>query len=137
MASVRIAEDELTFTSSRSSGPGGQNVNKTSTRVTLHFDLESSLSLTTEQKALLRRKLATRISKRGTLQVVSQKHRSQSANKRETIERFFQLIDSALEKPRPRKPTKVSRSVRKRRLQEKAHRSDIKKRRSTAVSWEE
>lgn len=136
-ANLAIPEDELAFTFSRSGGPGGQHVNKTSTRVTLYFDVESSPSLTSEEKARLREKLGTRLSKRGILLVVSQKHRSQSANKREAIDRFVRLLHSALKKTRPRKPTHVPESVKQRRLQEKAVRARIKAFRSSRVPPDE
>ena len=78
---MEIADTELVFNMSRSSGPGGQNVNKVNTRVTLLFDLEGSTSLSAEQRALVRQRLPGRISKEGVLRVVSQRHRTQLANR--------------------------------------------------------
>ena len=77
---VSIGDDELVFTASRSGGPGGQNVNKVNTRMTLLFDLAGSPSLTDVQKRRVSKRLATRIDKQGRLRVVSQKHRTQEAS---------------------------------------------------------
>jgi ribosome-associated protein len=126
---IRIPEDELTFTASRSSGPGGQNVNKVSTRMTLCFDLEKSSSLTEEQKSRIRENLATRITKTGTFRVTAQKHRSQAANRELALERFFSLINEALTEAPPRKPTRATRQARQQRLANKKHRSRIKQKR--------
>ena len=76
-----LPERELSYRSSRSSGPGGQNVNKVETRVTLLFDISGSAVLDETQKELVRQRLATRINKKGVLRVVSQRHRTQNANR--------------------------------------------------------
>ncbi len=81
MPGVAIAEDELRFEVSRSGGPGGQNVNKVETRVAVLLDLERAPGLSTEQRQLVRERLHTRISRQGVLRVVSQKHRTQGANR--------------------------------------------------------
>jgi len=124
---LTIPEREVSFETSTSSGPGGQNVNKVETRVTLLFDLEASDSLDPEQKETIRDRLATRINKAGVLRVVSQKHRSQSANRQAATERFAALLAEALEQTPPRKKTKPSRTARRRRLRNKRRRSEIKK----------
>lgn len=128
--SVSIPEEELTFTASPSSGPGGQHVNRASTRVTLHFDVGNSPSLSEEQKQLIYRRLSSRISKEGILQVTSQKHRSQYANKEEVITRFIELLSKALQRPKARKTTKPSKTAKERRLKQKARRAELKQRRS-------
>ena len=127
--SLAIPGDELDFKTSRSSGPGGQNVNKVETRVTLLFDLESSTSLADEQKALLRERLASRISKEGVLRVTSQKHRTQKANREAAVERFHQLVADALSERAPRRRTRTPRAAKRRRLEAKRRRSDLKRRR--------
>lgn len=127
---LEIADSELEFTASRSSGPGGQHVNKTSTRITLRFDLDASPALSEEQKALIRERLATRISKDGILSVSSQRERSQSANREAATERFVELLRSALEVDPERRPTRVPRGVRRRRLETKRKRSRLKQERS-------
>ena len=83
---LEIDDSELVFTASRSAGPGGQNVNKVNTRVTLSLDLEASEALNEAQKAKVRERLATRINKSGVLSVSSQKERTQAANRRAATE---------------------------------------------------
>ena len=116
---VVIPSSELDFVTSRSSGPGGQNVNKVESRVTLHFDLEGSTALTDSQKQRVRTKLSTRISKAGILRIVAQNHRTQAANRKLVIERFTELIDHALEPKKLRRPTRKSKAAEERRLEEK------------------
>ncbi len=123
-------EDELRFAFSRSSGPGGQNVNKVETRVTLYFDVENSPTLTMTQKQRIEERLATRISKDGVMRVSSQRHRTRPANQDAARERFFELIAWALRREKPRRKTRVSKSAKKRRLDAKRRRGDIKRRRS-------
>ena len=127
---ISIPESELSFSASRSSGPGGQNVNKVSTRVTLRFDLDASPHLSAEQKERIRERLATRISKQGVLSVSAQRERSQSANRQATVERFVELLQQALEVDPERRPTRVPRGVDRRRLEDKRKRSRIKRQRS-------
>jgi ribosome-associated protein len=124
---LTLPDREVSFETSTSSGPGGQNVNKVETRVTLLFDLEASDSLDPEQKERIRERLATRINKAGVLRVVSQKHRSQSANRQAATERFAALLAEALEETPPRKKTRPTRAARRRRLQKKRRRGEIKK----------
>ena len=129
-----IGEDALVFTASRSGGPGGQNVNKVNTRMTLLFDLAGSPNLSDVQRRRISKRLATRIDKQGRLRVVSQKHRTQEANRRAALERFRELLAEAI-KPTPvRKKTKVPAGVRERRLKEKKHRGQLKKSR-TESNW--
>jgi ribosome-associated protein len=89
---VRVDPAELRFTFSRAPGPGGQKVNKTSTRVTLHFDVAGSDALSPAQKQRITEALPGRISKTGVLRVVSSKHRTQAANRRAAIQRFTELL---------------------------------------------
>ena len=125
-----INEDEFVFKASRSGGPGGQNVNKVNTRVTLFFDVANCGSLSDWQKQRILSRLATRADKNGVLRVVSQKFRTQGANRRAAIERLQQLLTDAL-KIRPiRKKSKVSYAAKQRRLEEKRRRSLLKRQRS-------
>jgi ribosome-associated protein len=133
---LSIPEDELAFSASRSGGPGGQHVNKVSSRVTLRFDLDGSPSLTESQKDRIRNRLATRVSNDGVLRVVCQRHRSQLANRREVVERFAELLRTALRRPRRRRKTRVPTESKRRRLQEKRRRGELKRRRSRAGSDE-
>jgi ribosome-associated protein len=123
---LTIAVEELTFTASRSSGPGGQNVNKLSTRVTLQFDVLRSSSLTEEQKVRILAKLKSRISKDGVLRVSCQQSRSQAANRDRAVERFVELLRQALTRRRPRRKTAVPPSARERRLEAKKRRGRVK-----------
>jgi ribosome-associated protein len=123
---LEIAEGELRFESGPSSGPGGQNVNKVETRITLRFDLGASSSLDEAQKGRLRERLATRISKRGILRVTSQRHRTREANRRAALERFVELVAEALHEGPPRRPTRPTRAARKRRLDAKRRRGRLK-----------
>ena len=121
-----INDDDLRFEFARSSGPGGQNVNKVETKVRLLFDLRGSGSLNSEQRTRIEERLATRITKAGVLHVSSQRHRSREANRRATIERFVDLLAEALVEDEPRVPTRVPKRQRRRRLDSKRRRSQKK-----------
>lgn len=127
---VGITRAELVFRYDRSSGPGGQNVNKLSTKVTLLFNVADSESLSDYQKKRIMSKLGTRINKAGEIAVVSQKSRSQSANKEDTVGRLQELLAGALKQQKARRKTKPTRASKERRLKAKKLRSGIKKDRS-------
>ena len=124
-----IPQSELVFTASRSSGPGGQNVNKLNTRVTLQFDVDGSPSLSDEQKRRVRSRLASRINKQGVLRVVSQQSRSQAANAEAALARFVELLRGSLREPKRRRPTRVPQAAKHRRLEAKRQRGQIKRQR--------
>ncbi len=126
---LEIPDAELSFATGRSSGPGGQNVNKVETRVTLLFDVDGSPSLSQSQRDRLQRRLATRINKHGVLRVVSQRHRTQAANRQAATERFIELVRGALRRQRRRVATSPSAQARARRLESKRRRSRLKERR--------
>ncbi len=134
---VEIPDEEMVFTTSRSSGPGGQNVNKVSTRVTLLFDVDRSAALSDEQRGLLRARLAGRINRNGILRVVSQRHRTQSANREAAVARFAGLVSDALSEAPERVPTAVPARVNERRLDEKRRRSRMKQNRAVDLSDED
>lgn len=127
---LEIDEAELSFVTSRSSGPGGQNVNKVATRVTLRFDVAASPALSEQQRRLVRERLATRIRRDGVLSVSSRRHRTQAANRRAAQERFAELLADALEVDPERRKTRIPRAVRRRRLDDKRRRARLKERRS-------
>jgi ribosome-associated protein len=123
---LSIPLSELSFTFSRSSGPGGQHVNKVNSRVTLWFDLMASPSLSDHHKSLLSQRLATRINKEGRLWLVAFASRSQHANREAALVRFANLLRDALSEDRPRRDTKVPKASRQQRLDAKKRRSTIK-----------
>ena len=123
---ARIAEEELRFTYSRSSGPGGQNVNRVETRVTLLFDVHGSECLSEPQKYRIAGRLATRINRDGILRVVSQRHRTREANRRAAVERFDELLTEALKPTKKRIATRVRRSAVEKRIRQKKERGRVK-----------
>lgn len=132
---LAIPLDELVFTASRSGGPGGQNVNKVSSRITLSFDVVNSPSLSPEQRARIAARLSTRINKDGILRINAQATRSQELNRADALERFAELLREALVVPKARKKTRVSRAAKERRLDEKKKRTGIKEGR-TRKEWD-
>ena len=131
-----IPDEEIVFTASRSGGPGGQNVNKVSTRVTLHFDVKNSAALRPDQRERICLRLATRISRGGILKVTSQRTRSQDRNRSDALGRFVTLLRDALRVEQPRIATKVPRSSIEVRLDKKKKRTGIKRLRAQK-SWDE
>lgn len=134
---LEIADGEIAFTTSRSSGPGGQNVNKANTRVTLLFDLEESESLSAQQRALLRERLPGRINKDGVLRVVSQRHRTQLANRDAAVERFVELVREALTEAPERVPSAPPDQADEKRLEAKRRRGRLKRERTVNVYTED
>ncbi len=105
-----ILLSELQFKASKSSGPGGQHVNKVASKIELYFDLDNSEGLSDEEKNLIRIKLNNKISKTGILILYSQDSRSQHKNKETVIKSFFKLLTNSLIRPKQRKATKPTRS---------------------------
>lgn len=136
-ADLALPLSELVYTASRSAGPGGQHVNKVSTRITLEFDVASSPSLDESQRGRILRRLATRINRAGVLKVHCGRHRSQSANRVEATERFEMLVRKALERRKARRKTRPSRASREKRLALKRRRAEVKRGRSRRTSDED
>ena len=126
---LAIAADELRFTASRASGAGGQHVNRTSSRITLHWNVAASTSLTEAQKARVADKLRNRIGADGELQVDVEDTRSQYRNRELACERLAELVRNALRVDPPRRPTRPTFSSKLRRLDEKSQRSTVKRNR--------
>lgn len=128
-----ILASELEFATSRSSGPGGQNVNKVNTKVTLRWNVKNSDLLSQEEKELLLQKFSTRLTNDGTLLLTAQDKRSQIQNKEETLLKLELLLKLAFTKKKKRKATKPSKSSIKNRLDKKKKHSDKKKWRQSDV----
>ena len=121
--------NELVFKAVRSSGPGGQNVNKVASKVVLSFDLMRSIAFSEEEKTLLRTQLSSKLTNEEQLLLTCDEDRSQIKNKEIIIKRFLTLITKALVIPKTRKPTKIPRSVIEKRLKAKANNAWIKQNR--------
>jgi ribosome-associated protein len=124
---IEIPLEELELRASRASGPGGQGVNTTDSRVELRFDLSGSPSLPAEARERALRRLASRLDSAGRLRVVAQTQRSQLANRRDAIERFAALLRDAVSVPRSRRPTRPSAAAAARRLEGKRQRASTKR----------
>ena len=120
---------ELSFKAVRSSGAGGQNVNKVSSKVVLSFDLAHSQALTDEEKLLVETKLSSRLTTDAVLILNCDEDRSQFRNKEIVTKRFLELIKNALLLPKERKPTKIPKSVIRKRIKDKKNVSEVKKNR--------
>jgi ribosome-associated protein len=128
---ISLDEGEIEENFVRSSGPGGQNVNKLSTAVQLRFDVRRSPSLPNDVAVRLMRLAGKRLTKEGVLVIVAQNHRTQERNRAEALERLTTLIQDAAVRPVPRRPTKPTKASREKRLEGKKKRSDIKGMRRT------
>lgn len=126
---VAIPLSELSFSASRSGGPGGQHVNTSSTRVELWWDAAGSPTLSDHDRALLLQRLASRLTEDGWLRLVAGSTRSQSQNREETIARFRTLLAGALAPVKRRKPTRPGKAAKEKRLSEKRRQSERKARR--------
>jgi ribosome-associated protein len=129
---ISIDESELRFDFVRSSGPGGQNVNKVASAVQLRFDVANSPSLPEEVRQRLFQIAAHRINKDGVLIIEASQFRTQEQNRQEAIERLVELIRRAAHKPRPRKKTRPTAASIERRLEKKRRRGEKKQRRRPA-----
>jgi len=128
---VWITRDELRFSFSRSGGPGGQNVNKVNTRVSVAFDVLSSRSLTPDQKERLKQTIAHRLGRDGVIRVSCQRFRTQAANRRAVVRRLLEMLGDALRPPAIRKATRPPHAAERRRLEAKRRLS----RRKTERRW--
>ncbi|HUC44261.1 MAG TPA: alternative ribosome rescue aminoacyl-tRNA hydrolase ArfB [Candidatus Sulfotelmatobacter sp.] len=129
---IEIPDEELSIVASRSGGPGGQHVNKTSSRIAIRFDVAHSPSLPADARARILERLRTRIAADGSVRVVAQDARSQHANRRTAMARLEALLAGALVRAEPRLPTRVSRAAKARRVDAKKRRSGIKRTRAAS-----
>ncbi|HLN19557.1 MAG TPA: alternative ribosome rescue aminoacyl-tRNA hydrolase ArfB [Bacteroidales bacterium] len=123
---LRINPDELKFTSSRSSGPGGQNVNKVNTKIELRFNVLTSTSLSQIEKDTIMQELKNRINSEGELLIISQSTRSQLSNRKNAEDIFYRIVSKVLTPLPERRPTKPSRASKEKRVDEKKKRGLIK-----------
>ncbi|MCB5176809.1 MULTISPECIES: alternative ribosome rescue aminoacyl-tRNA hydrolase ArfB [Microvirga] len=134
--SIAIDEAELQESFIRASGPGGQNVHKVSSAVQLRFDVRQSPSLPDDVKARLERLAGQRLTNEGVLVITAQRFRTQERNREDAVARLVELIRQATERPKPRRPTRPTLASKKRRLEEKGRRADIKKGRSAKPGFD-
>ncbi|MEO5825978.1 MAG: alternative ribosome rescue aminoacyl-tRNA hydrolase ArfB [Gemmatimonadales bacterium] len=124
---LELPRGELSLRATRSSGPGGQHVNTSSTRVELVWDVAESPSLNEHMRATLLRRLASRLDTSGRLRLVSQAERSQFRNREEVVERFVRMIAAALVEPKVRRATKPTKGSKERRITAKKRRGELKR----------
>jgi len=133
---ISIDESELIESFVRSSGPGGQNVNKVSSAVQLRFDVRGSPSLPNDVAVRLMRLAGKRLTKDGVIVIIAQSHRAQERNRADARDRLFDLIRQAAVRPVPRRATKVPKAQKRKRIEGKKHRSAIKSMRGGKPSFE-
>jgi ribosome-associated protein len=133
---IGIGEDEIAESFIRSSGPGGQNVNKLATAVQLRFDVRHSPSLPDEVRARLERLAGKRLTRDGVLVITAQRHRTQERNRADALERLIALIRAAAVRPTPRRPTRPTLGSKLRRLESKKRRSGTKALRGAGTDFD-
>jgi ribosome-associated protein len=126
---------ELNFSAARSSGKGGQHINKVSTKIELSFDVNGSSLLTHEQKSMLFRKLSSRISTEGILKITVQESRSQHENKRIAIKKFYALLEQSFANEKPRIATAKTKASKEKRIKRKKLHAEKKKLRSKRIEF--
>jgi len=134
-STISIDDSELEESFVRSSGPGGQNVNKVSSAVQLRFDVRRSPGLPNDVAIRLMKLAGSRLTKDGVIVIVAQEHRDQSRNRAEARERLFDMIRKAAVRPAVRRETKVPKSQKKKRVEGKKRRSEVKANRGKAA-WD-
>lgn len=136
-ANIAIDESEIQEEFVRSSGPGGQNVNKVASAVQLRFDVVNSATLPADARRRLLQLAGNRVSKEGILIVTTSRHRSQRRNRQDALDQLVALIRQAAQKPKPRRKTKPTAASKRRRLEKKRQRSEIKRNRRPIRRWDD
>ncbi len=131
---ISIADDEVSITYIRASGPGGQNVNKVSTAAQLRFDARNSKSLPEPVRERLEKIAGSKLTKEGVIVVTASTHRTQEANRRDAVDRLIEMIRKAIFRPKKRIPTRMSLGAKRRRRDAKKQRSTVKKLRGRMTS---
>ncbi|MDH4194760.1 MAG: alternative ribosome rescue aminoacyl-tRNA hydrolase ArfB [Nitrospirota bacterium] len=134
---LSIPDSEVRFSAARSGGPGGQHVNKVSSRVILEFDVMHTSVLSSHQKRKIAERVGHRMNQQGILRLQAQRHRTQSANRADLVEKFIGLLQDALRPVKSRVRTRVPYRVREKRLEEKKLRTQIKRVRQTPKNLDE
>ncbi len=134
---VEIPLSELVYTASRSSGPGGQHVNTSDTRIQVRWNVKESAALDEAERARLLKTLASRITEAGDLILAGDSHRSQRRNREDVTQRLAALVREALIPPKPRRKTKPTRASKEKRLDEKRRKAQIKKGRSKKLDGQD
>ncbi len=132
-----IPDSDVRFSAARSAGPGGQHVNKVNSRVILEFDVKHTSVLSRYQKRRIAEMVGQRMNQEGVLRLQAQRHRTQSANRADLLEKFVKILQDALRPVKTRVPTRVPHRVREKRLEEKKLRTRVKRVRQNPKNLDE